>query len=305
MKLSKYFFAALLFVGLLASLSLSCKQKIVAGNTENEDKPASDTTKTKVIYAGARSSSYGINPFPSQADWSVIIDSMATYFPGTTPCAIWIVGVMGDSHTCMLEFPSNGQKIDNVEFASSDKHEQYLSFFDRQGIKVFLQVESADANIDDLIDVILKRYGHHNCVKGFGVDAEWYRVSQRPGWGMKVTDDSARRWEERVKSYNSSYRLFIKHWDRNWMPPNYRGDIIFVDDSQGFKNVVGMIDEFCNYWADHFKPNTVFFQYGYGADKKWWQYLSTPPRDIGNMISSRITQDCGFFWVDFTLGDVF
>lgn len=257
-----------------------------------------------IVYAGVRSSSYGIKPFPVPQGWQNAMVAMSNHFGGSIPSGIWIVGEFKRPDTCRLFFPSDGKKYTNIQFEDKDKHERYLQYFDRVGIKVFLQVEPANADMNTLIDLVLNRYKHHECVIGFGVDVEWFRESENPDWGIKVDDRSAEAWEARVKSHNSQYRLFLKHWDRDWMPQKYRGDIIFVDDSQMLKDFDAMIEEFVDYWADYFKPNTVFFQIGYRSDRPWWKRLPNPPRNIGRAIARRIDQECGIFWVDFTLRDV-
>ena len=258
-----------------------------------------------VKYAGVRSSSYGIRPFPDPQGWGQVMTGMRDHFKGSTPCGIWIVGRMNKGVNCKMEFPADGQPEPHLVFLDVDKHEPYLQHFDSTGIKVFLQVEPANAGVKRLIDLVLDRYKHHPCVIGFGVDVEWYREADYPDWGMKVSDDSARIWEQQVKSYNSDYQLFLKHWDRNWMPPEYRGDLIFISDSQIFESMDAMIREFVEYWADYFKPNPVGFQYGYPSDRPWWRNLQNPPADIGNTIAQYVSQDCGMFWVDFTLREVF
>jgi hypothetical protein len=258
-----------------------------------------------VVFAGVRSSRYGVKPFPEPETWQKAIETMGGYFPGATPCAIWIVGKFKHPTTCLLHFPSAGQVYPNIEFEGPDQNERYLDHFDRTGIRVFLQVESAQADMPTLIDLVLGRYKHHRCVIGFGVDVEWYREADRPGWGIPVDDETARQWEARVKSHNPSYRLFLKHWDPNWMPKTYRGDIIFVDDSQELKSLDEMVDEFEKLWADRFYPSPVFFQIGYNSDKPWWQKLDNPPQTIGRAIAQRIKQSCGIFWVDFSLIEVF
>ncbi|MFB0566524.1 MAG: hypothetical protein ACETWK_12720 [Candidatus Aminicenantaceae bacterium] len=257
-----------------------------------------------VIYAGVRSSSYGIDPFPAPKGWRLAMQTMSGYFEGSAPCAIWIVGEFRRNKACHLYFPSDSNEYVNIEFEEVDKHEPYLDHFDQAGIQVFLQVEPASADMLDLIDLVLNRYKHHECVIGFGVDVEWYRESENPEWGVKVDDETARLWETRVKSHNSQYQLFLKHWDRDWMPPTYRGDIVFVDDSQMLEDFDAMLEEFVAYWSDYFKPNTVFFQIGYRPDKSWWRKLTIPPAEIGKAIASRIEQNCGVFWVDFTLREV-
>lgn len=258
-----------------------------------------------IKYAGVRSSEYGIEPFPGPAGWEKAITSMTDRFTGSQACAIWIVGTLHKNGTaCELEFPSNGIEHPDIVYDKKDKHEKYLDYFDKNGIKVFLQVEPANAPVDTLIDIVLERYKHHPSVIGMGIDVEWHKEAIVENTGMKVNDSLAKAWEQQVKSYNSDYKMFLKHWDRNWMPPNYRGDIIFVDDSQMFDNFDHMMDEFINYWGDYFAPNEVWYQVGYPRDKDFWKKLEDPPSAIGKTIAKHIDQEMGIMWVDFTLTDV-
>lgn len=284
----------------LASLFIfiSCQKSDV------EATPEIQPPHQNIIYAGVRSSSYGIDPFPEPQGWQKAIQTMSGYFEGSTPCAIWIVGKFERNKACHLFFPSDGKSYTNIEFEDVDTHERFLSHFDDVGIKVFLQVEPASADMLTLIDLVLNRYKHHPCVIGFGVDVEWHRESENPEWGVPVNDQQAEEWEKSVKAHNPQYRLFLKHWDRKWMPENYRGDIVFVDDSQILEDLDALVDEFATSWSPYFYPNMVFFQIGYPSDKPWWQNLDNPPADIGLAIARQIKQDCGIFWVDFTLRDV-
>ena len=267
--------------------------------------PAGAEEGGKVVFAGVRSSSYGIKPFPEPQGWEAAIRKMASYFEGAAPCAIWIVGVMAETpRFAHLDFPGDPARYPNIEFEAVDRHERFLSYFDKAGIKVFLQVEPANADVETLIDLVLSRYRHHPCVVGFGVDVEWNRVADKPGSGCEVDDATARKWEARIKSYDPKYRMFLKHWDVRWMPPTYRGDIVFVDDGQEFKSFDDMLDRFPNIWAKAFYPNTVVFQIGYDSDKAWWGPLPTPPRTMGEGLRKRVKQDIGVIWVDFSLKDV-
>jgi hypothetical protein len=258
----------------------------------------------KVIFAGVRSSAYGIKPFPKPGEWKTAIETMAGYYPGSTPCAVWIVGTFKGPRTCRLFFPGDGQAYPHIEFEAVDSHEEFLNLFDKAGIKVWLQVEPANADMETLIDLVLNRYGRHECVVGFGVDVEWYREADNPKWGAKVDDALAQKWEAKVKSHNPKYTIFLKHWDNRWMPPAYRGEILFVDDSQIFKNFDNAVTEFVTSWANHFYPSTVVFQIGYNSDRPWWQKLPVPPQTWGEAICRRIKQNCGIIWVDFSLRDV-
>lgn len=256
-----------------------------------------------VVLAGVRSSIYGIKPFSEPAEWEKVILAMSGYYKGSTPVAVWIVGTIANHTDCHLEFPGDATGLTNIQFSDVDRHEAYLSHFDRAGIKVFLQVEPANADMKTLIDLVLGRYGKHPCVIGFGVDVEWHREADRPEWGVPVDDEMGHQWEAWVKAHNPAYRLFVKHWDQRWLCPTYRGDIIFVDDSQILPNMEAMVAEF-DAWGKFFKPNRVFFQIGYPADKPWWSQLAQPAKMLGQAIAAKIEQDCGIIWVDFTLKDV-
>ncbi len=279
--------------------SLSCERK--ASVDENEIiKP-----KTNIEYAGVRASTYGIQPFPEPEKWVEMINSMKGYFEGSKPVVVWIIGIVDDDVNCRLHFPNKSDKTyKNIVFDNEDLSERYLNYFDKNNINVFLQVEPANADVDVLIDIVLKRYGKHSSVIGYGVDIEWYKENDYKKCGKKLDDKTAEEWEKRVKSYNSEYVLFVKHWDIEWLPPNYRGELIFVDDSQMFGTFNDMKKEFVQ-WADKLYPNKVWFQIGYPADEKWWKEFNNPPQYMGKAISSKIRQKIGILWVDFTLKKIF
>ena len=261
-----------------------------------------------VSFAGARSSAYGIRPFPSPEGWTNALKTMSGYFPGSTPVGIWIVGRLhGASKGMNAEFqrPGNGVEYGPLfTFAEADKHEPFLNQFDSTGIKVFLQIEPGFADVDTAIDLVLKQYGHHSSVIGFGIDVEWYKNAKTDDTNGLVTDALAKSWEARVKAHNPKYRLFLKHFRTADLPPSYRGDVVFVDDSQQFGNLESFLAEYKEF-ADFFHPNTVVYQIGYRADKAWWNQIPAPiPKTLGEKLAAQTRQDCGIVWVDFTLRDV-
>ncbi|MBI4648445.1 MAG: T9SS type A sorting domain-containing protein [Bacteroidia bacterium] len=144
---------------------------------------------------------------------------------------------------------------------------------------------------------------NHPCVKGFGIDVEWLNA-QDYSEGQHVTDSMAQHWEQSVKSINSDYTLFLKHYSKNWMPSVYRGEILFVDDSQDFPSLNSMVSEFFD-WGTFFSSNKVAFQYGYPIDDPWWSQYADPMLTIGNALKGDIENCYGLFWVDFTICDVF
>ena len=262
----------------------------------------------QIVFAGARSSAYGIRPFPTAEGWGKALKTMSGYFPGSTPVGIWIVGRLhGASTGISLEFP---HPPDGVEygplftFAEADKHEPFLSYFDGNGIKVFLQIEPGFADVEKCIDLVLTQYKKHQCVVGWGIDVEWFRNAKTGTDNAVATDELVKAWDARVKSYNPKYRVFVKHFRTADLPPTYRGDVVFVNDSQQFDGLDSFLKEYREF-ADFFYPNIVLYQVGYRADKKWWGMLEPPiPKSLGEKLAAGTRQECGIVWVDFSLRDV-
>jgi hypothetical protein len=262
---------------------------------------------TGQVFAGFRASrtlsSYPNEQFPNPDYWVRVGREMAGRFPSAVPGGVWIVGLYQENGTIQLSFPSSGTSYPYLSFSETDYNEPYLTDFDQSGLKVWLQVEPGAADVETLIDLVMQRYRHHACVIGFGIDVEWYRAHTYPD-GQKVTDSEAEKWEQHLKSVDSTYSLFLKHWDPKWMPPSYRGDIFFIDDSQQFSSIDQMITEF-SAWGAEFAPNPVGFQFGYESDRVWWSRYPDPAKTVGNAILTNVADAKGLFWVDFTIATVF
>ena len=54
----------------------------------------------------------------------------------------------------------------------------------------------------------------------------------------------ARSWLQRIRRHNPNYRLFLKHFSLDKMPPTERDGLLFVDDSQIFPGFEAMVEEF-------------------------------------------------------------
>ncbi len=259
------------------------------------------------VYTGFRASRlyhiYPDNQFPPKEYWQKVADGMASRFESSQPAGIWIVGLFLDNGDVSLSFPSPGGAYDKIEFASEDLNEDYLNYFDENGTKVWLQVEPGSSNIDTLITLVMNRYKHHPSVIGFGIDIEWFKADIYYE-GAKVTNEEAEHWENVLHDIDTSYSLFLKHYNTEWMPPDYRGKIFFVDDSQIFSNLQQMVNEYKD-WGETFSPNASGFQFGYDADKHWWSEFDDPPKTIGQAIIDDVPECRGVFWVDFTVTEIF
>ena len=259
------------------------------------------TKPSKKIYSGFRALGWrGFSP----DYWVDLTKQVASSIPGTSPAGIAIVGAV-DIHRgrCTLSFPSN-KTYQHIFFETQDINEDYLTAFDDNGIKIWLQVEPGFADINQLIDLVLERYGHHPSVLGFAVDLEW-----RWGWPqtqktVPVTDEEANQWLNKTKSHNPNYKLFLIHWLTEVMPPTARKDIVFIDDGQHFDGLDSLVDDF-KLWGENFSQTDVGYQVGYESDQNWWSKLEKPPREIGSALIKNIP-NCRFvFWTDETIFGLF
>lgn len=262
---------------------------------------------TLPFVAGFRAShvlgSYPNRQFPQAEYWLSAGQRMSQKFPGAAPAGIWIVCLYQGNGVTQFNFPGDGNSYPYIQFIATDQNDSYLSRFDSAGFNIWLQVEPGAASMDTLITLVLNRYKNHKCVKGFGVDVEWFFANTNSG-GRKVTDAEALSWETKVKSFDPSYSLFLKHYATSWMPPSYRGSILFVDDSQQFPSLNSMVNEYKG-WGTKFATNSVAFQFGYAIDSTWWKQYADPPLTIGSALRSAVPNCTGLFWVDFTIISVF
>ena len=252
--------------------------------------------------AGIRSSTYGRPDDPGPGYWARTGTEIAAKFPGAKPEAIWIVSRLKGRGTEM-SFPVPPGTDPLITGMSEDVSEPVLKLFDELGYRVWLQTEPGWAPIEEVFHVILERYGHHKCVVGVGVDVEWHR-SNNPDAGDPVTDEMAEAWLAEARSHDPSYRMFLKHFRQDVMPPAARDGILFVDDSQIFDSANAMIAEFAE-WGKSFAPAPVGFQYGYRTDKPWWGPMKDPVKEIGDRILAAVPNTEMLIWVDFSIQDVF
>lgn len=313
-NLKKVAYFALLAAAVLAVLFVvvACKkaEKEEARPDYGPSIPAEKTAP--VTWAGCRRSDYGwkearFKKEPTAQEWIEYGTRMGAEYEGSIPTYIWIVGsVTGNTGTqgCAVNFPVNG-KIDGVEDFPADMNKEFLDMCDEKGYSVWLQVEPGDCDLVSLARATMEYYKDHKCVKGFGVDVEWYKTGnpEMPeGYGTKISDELAKQIDETIKSVDPRFTLFLKHWDANWMPPTYRSDIIFVNDSQYFKSLDGM-KSFFTEWANRYYPNPVMFQIGYPADQAVWGKLDNPKGELGALLAEDVKdgQHVGIIWVDFSL----
>jgi len=253
--------------------------------------------RADTLYAGLRCSEYGFKPVPTKAWITNAAKSMASLFKGAKPCVVWIA--------------------DGFDQATNN---EYLTYFDNNGVKVLIQVEPMEANVVTLLNSYLTKYKSHPSVIACGIDVEWYYPEENDGLGRKVTNAEGASWRTQVQNHNPKYKLLLKHFFPGWCPPTERTGIIFLDDSQQFPSLAKFLHETdpttkwnvgYEVWAKAFTPAVSGMQYGYDdadggpSDKLWWSKLGTgkfpdPQKIIGDSCLA-VGPNTGFlFWVDFT-----
>ena len=262
----------------------------------------------KIEWAGFRFSEGGVSSeknygkIPDGDSWVEYVQKMKSHFnEDAKPTVIVIVSYNSKDVVNVFGFPApeGYSETKSIKYSSKDKFEKILSKFDEEGINVWLQVEPGDNDLIELAKIVFKQYGHHTCVKGFGIDLEWWYRGE-DGKGSKLSDENAKKVVNYVRSINPDYTVFAKHWDKDFMPKTYREGMIFVDDSQGFESVAKMKKEFRE-WAQTFSNNPVMFQIGYEADEELWV---KSPIDFANAVIEEVTkynEHVGIIWVDFTM----
>ncbi|NII26562.1 hypothetical protein HB364_15850 [Pseudoflavitalea sp. X16] len=232
---------------------------------------------------------------PDAAALAHVIFNVQNKFPASAPWATWAVGDLSKATPSYAGVPV-------------ETHEAWLTYMDRLGVQVFLEIFPFKANakkgttatdIPAMIDTWLNKFKHHSCVAGLGVELEYFG---------KATDSATAVWDARVKSHKSAYRLFLRHYNPDYMPPTYRGkgDLIFINDAS--EGTIEELNKGFADWANRFAPTACAFQLGYPADEDgmngssdlgWWK-LKDPVKDWGQSILPLIKdpkQELGYIWV--------
>jgi hypothetical protein len=254
-----------------------------------------------VILAGWRSSIYGYQQEQPPSYWVDVAKDISSKFPGTTPGGIWLVGETdGNGPGTILYMPSSGS-YSNVNFEGDDASEAYLTAFDNAGVKVILQVEPMDADVNTLIDIVMNRYKNHKSVIGFGIDIEWYGTCSD---GCKPTASDVTSWYSHLHTINPNYILMIKHFEESKLPTGIPSDILIICDDEENGNLNTLVSEH-KAMENRFPNNPFGAQYGYPSDKKIWQGMSDPVKQIGSAIEDAIGRPISLFWVDFSIQQLY
>jgi len=146
-------------------------------------------------------------------------------------------------------------------YSKIDQAEPYLKKFDKDGVKVILSLQPNGANVSDLIDIILKRYGNHKSVIGINVDLEW----KLTGTPYHVSNKERDIWLKKIQSYNPGFKLFLTYYKDHSYFPDDKKDIVILYDGQS-STQKELMEEYKEL-ASHYKSVGIYT--GYNS--------STPP----------------------------
>ena len=275
------------------------QEEIPIIDTSSDSKHAQPTSG--IVLAGWRSSMYGYQQEQSPSYWVDVAKDISSKFPGTTPGGIWLVGETdGNGPGTILYMPSSGS-YPNIKFEGGDASEDYLTVFDEAGIKVILQVEPMDADINTLIDIVMNRYKNHPSVIGFGVDNEWYGTCSD---GCKATASEVTSWYNHLHSINPNYILMIKHYEESKLPTGIPTDILIVCDDEENGNLNTLLSEH-EVMESRFPNNPFGAQYGYPSDRNIWSGMQDPVKQLGDAIQEILDKPISLFWVDFSIQQLY
>ncbi|OUM60605.1 carbohydrate-binding module family 18 protein [Piromyces sp. E2] len=259
-----------------------------------------------IEYAGFRFSPSGVrksyNEIPNGNKWIEYVNKMVKHFNGAKPIVVVVVSENSENTNTKFGFkkPSDISDYKYINYSDDDLFEDILTAFDNKKFNVWLQVEPGNNDLTTLANIVFKKYGHHSCVKGFGVDLEWwYRGYDFKG--KALSDLEAKRIVEYVRGFNENYTVLVKHWETSFMPPSYRDHMIFIDDNQGFKDSLDKMTKRFGKWAKKFPNNPVMFQIGYKKDEGIWENKPIEVAKAVAKVASEYNKQVGILWVDYTM----
>lgn len=159
-----------------------------------------------------------------------------------------------------LPFPISSENYLRAD-TEVDNAEPYLDKFDSNGLKVILSIQPLRANITQIIDILLSRYGHHHSIIGVNIDLEW-KESEMPN---HVNNEERDIYLNELRKYNLEYKLFLTYFQNYTHFPQDDEDLVILYDGQSDtqQNLLKHYRELAQYY------NTTGIYTGYST--------STPP----------------------------
>jgi hypothetical protein len=183
-------------------------------------------------------------------EWS----AAARSFGGENGVIDLVVAQAHENELTYVPFPFE-KKGHIYSYNQTDKVEPYLNRFDKDGLKVILSIQPNGADVSDLIDIVLSRYGHHKSVIGVNIDLEW----KLTGNSNHVSNEERDLWLKKTQSYNPESKLFLTYFkDYTYFPEDKKDVVILYDGERATQNEI--LKEYSEL-ASHFKSVGIYTGY--------------------------------------------
>lgn len=253
------------------------------------------------IFYGTTGSRHGIKPYPSKEQWIDYINDISET-GNYEPAILWIVGSYHDGGI-KFNFPGKNISHKAVFFSDIDINEQYLEFFDKKNVKVFLYIEPGRGDLNTALRAMIQRYSHHKCIVGVAIDLEWYKTDSSNPFGSLIQSTEIEDILTKIKSFNAEYKLLLKHWDINKIEKYDNKDLLYLQSMEGIKSLEELIDRH-KIWSRFFYPNSVGSEVGFVKDMLFWSHFDDPINDIPSILDKYTKEKSSFFWSETSLYEV-
>jgi hypothetical protein len=156
-------------------------------------------------------------------DW---VSAAKRYVDGTNGSVVDLVLAQADiTGYTRVPFPLQGMSS-LISYSDEDEAEPYLKTFDNEGVGVILSLQPLEADVPQLMELMLTRYGQHSCIVGINVDLEW----KHSGAWNHVSNNERDAWLAVLKGHNAGLRLFLTYYgNRTYFPGDAPGLVVLFD----------------------------------------------------------------------------
>lgn len=143
-----------------------------------------------------------------------------------------VVAQAWDGGLCHMCFP--GTNSGYLDFSATDQAAPYMQGFQANGKKVLLDIQTNQADVGTVIDKVLTQYNAYNAsIVGVAVDMEWKNTTTV----NHVSNTERDAWINKIKGYNSSYKLFLTYYqDYTYFPSDNSSMVILFDGTVDTEN---------------------------------------------------------------------
>jgi len=161
---------------------------------------------------------------------SIFWSESARQVGGNTGIVDIVVAQAQRDGLCFVPFPYNNgvPKQYIYSWVTTDQVEPYLKQLEKDNRKVILSIQPNKANVSEVLDLILSKYGNFKNILGINIDTEW----KDTGMTEHVNNTERDAWVAKIHSHNPDYKLFLTNYENYTYFPSDSNDIVILYDEQ-------------------------------------------------------------------------